>query len=127
MQADLSLKQAHVSEGTLCHVVTQHSLTACLTCFILEYFQDYWNLYGVHPVYMNIEDESGNSHAVLLHNSNAMGEFDITLKLCYTVSYLSAFKGIRLVGFWQSFKRETTFVTSRLHCFMLSFLKRGLL
>ena len=82
-----------VSEGTFCHVVTQQSLTACLTCFILEYFQDYWNLYGVHPVYMNIEDESGNSHAVLLHNSNAMGEFDITLKLCYTVSYLSAFKG----------------------------------
>ena len=37
-------------------------------------FQDYSNLYSVHPFYMNIEDEAGNTHAVLLHNSNAMGE-----------------------------------------------------
>lgn len=34
--------------------------------------QDEWNLYGAHPMYMNLEDDE-NANAVLLLNSNAMG------------------------------------------------------
>lgn len=36
--------------------------------------QDPMNEYGHHPYYMVMEDDLGNSHSVLLHNSNAMGE-----------------------------------------------------
>ncbi|KAL4237199.1 hypothetical protein ACF0H5_005579 [Mactra antiquata] len=34
--------------------------------------QDYTNLYGAHPFYMNVEDEDGHTNAVLFLNSNAM-------------------------------------------------------
>ena len=37
-------------------------------------FKDEWNLYGAHPMYMNLED-GGNANAVLLLNSNAMGKY----------------------------------------------------
>ena len=40
-----------------------------------RYFQDDWNLYGAQPLYMNLE-EDGNSNAVFLLNSNAMGLHD---------------------------------------------------
>lgn len=36
--------------------------------------QEPMNEYGHHPYYMVMEDDFGNSHSVLLHNSNAMGE-----------------------------------------------------
>ena len=39
----------------------------------IDLLQDFTNLYGAHPFYMNLEDEEGNAHAVLLLNSNAMG------------------------------------------------------
>ena len=35
--------------------------------------QDPMNEYGHHPYYMVMEDDQGNSHSVLLYNSNAMG------------------------------------------------------
>ena len=38
------------------------------------YHKDEWNLYGAQPMYMNLE-EDGNANAVLLLNSNAMGEY----------------------------------------------------
>ena len=45
--------------------------------FLLEIIKkDNRNLYGFQPVYLNLED-SGESHAVLLYNSNSMGNSDI--------------------------------------------------
>ena len=35
--------------------------------------QDEWNLYGAQPMHMNVEYD-GNANAVLLLNSNALGE-----------------------------------------------------
>ena len=32
------------------------------------------NEYGVHPYYMVMEDDEGNSHSAVLRNSNAMGK-----------------------------------------------------
>lgn len=40
---------------------------------IVIFEQDEWNLYGAQPMYMNM-DEDGNANAVLLLNSNAMGQ-----------------------------------------------------
>ena len=42
------------------------------------------NLYGVHPVYMVVE-ETGEAHMVLWLNSNAMGKCCVLLQLLYTV------------------------------------------
>lgn len=39
------------------------------------------NLYGVHPMYVVVE-EDGSSHAVLWLNSNAMGEDMLCGRLC---------------------------------------------
>ena len=35
------------------------------------------NLYGVHPMYLNIEDDDANSNVVVLVNSNAQGKSEI--------------------------------------------------
>lgn len=32
------------------------------------------NLYGSQPMYLGINEKSGKAHAVLLYNSNSMGE-----------------------------------------------------
>jgi hypothetical protein len=37
--------------------------------------QDEWNLYGAHPVYLNLE-EDGKANMVFLKNSHAMGEYN---------------------------------------------------
>lgn len=39
--------------------------------------QEPMNEYGHHPYYMIMEDDEGNSHSVLLYNSNAMGKWDV--------------------------------------------------
>jgi len=40
---------------------------------VIRFFQNKNNLYGSHPYYTVIEND-GNTHGVLLYNSNAMGE-----------------------------------------------------
>ncbi|XP_050720611.1 sucrase-isomaltase, intestinal-like [Eriocheir sinensis] len=47
------------------------------------------NEYGHHPYYMVMEDDEGNSHSVLLYNSNAMGKGAVIIILLFPFSFSS--------------------------------------
>lgn len=45
-----------------------------MKCKMYELFQGYMAEYGHHPYYVVVDPDTGNTHSVLLFNSNAMGE-----------------------------------------------------
>ena len=53
--------------------------------FTNSFLKDNKNNYGFQPVYLSVE-KSGQTHLVLLYNSNAMGEF-----FYYNVSKMQTF------------------------------------